>query len=69
MSPSKDSASQDLSTWKFHSDASLERLHSVSIIIRCVMSPSDAVDLESPLIKVLLTFSEDLGLPCYGYHT
>jgi len=33
------------------------------------MSPSDAVDLESPLIKVLLTFSEDLGLPCYDYHT
>jgi len=29
------------------SDASLERLHSVSI--NRVMSPSDAVDLESPL--------------------
>jgi len=31
---------------------SLERLHSVSII--CVMSPSDAVDLESPLLDLIV---------------
>jgi len=30
------------------SDTSLERLHSVCI--RCVMSPSDGVDLESPMV-------------------
>jgi len=33
------------------SDASLERLHSVSI--SCAMSPSDAFDLESPVTQCI----------------
>jgi len=41
------------------SDASLERLHSVSqslsVSINRVMSPSDAVDLESPLHIIVIT--------------
>jgi len=36
------------------SDASVERLHSVSI--NRVMSPIDAVDLESPLVKMKLLY-------------
>jgi len=36
------------------SDTSHKRLHSVSGLgINCVMSPRDAVDLESPLIQLL----------------
>jgi len=39
-------------------DASLERLHSVSGLgINCMMSPSDAFDLESPL-KYTVTYTQ-----------
>ena len=42
------------------SDISLEWLHSVSK--KCMMSASDAIDLESPLLKNALNFVELQGL-------